>query len=124
MSQPFERLSMQETDATSTMSAFVPVLILSLVLAAWFSFQAAQLRNERDAMRELMTNQDKQMQESKKLRDSLDAIARGTAQLADAGNPNARLVIDELKKRGVTVNPNPPAASGESSTPAAPMPAK
>ncbi len=122
MSQPFERASMQETEAT--MSAFLPVLILSLVMVAWFGFQAAQLRNERDAMRELMTNQDKQMQESKKLRDSLDAIARGTAQLADAGNANARLVIDELKKRGVTVNPNPPATSSESTTPVVPMPAK
>ena len=59
-----------------------------------------------------------QLQESKKLRDSLDAIARGTAQLADAGNGNARLVVDELKKRGVTINQNPPASSGDATAPA------
>ena len=70
-----------------------------------------------DARHYLMTTQDKQKEESKKLRDSLDAIARGTAQLSDAGNPNARLVIEELKKRGVTVNPNPPATSGAALTP-------
>ena len=121
MSQPFERESIRDLEATSSMSAFVPVLILGLVMAAWFGFQAAQLNAERDVMRGLMTNQDKQMGESKKLRDSLDAIARGTAQLSDAGNLNARLVIEELKKRGVTVNPNPPAASGE---PVAPAPSK
>ena len=49
------------------------------------------------------------MQDSKKLRDSLDAIARGTAQLADGGNPNARLIVSELKKRGITLSPDQPA---------------
>lgn len=116
MNQLFEPASMHDDDASSTMSAFVPVLILGLVMAAWFGFQATQLRAERDAMRELMTNQDKQVQESKKLRDSLDAVARGTAKLSDAGNPNARLIVEELKKRGVTINPDPPASSGDSGT--------
>ncbi len=121
MSEPFERASMRDVDTMATMSAFVPVLILGLVMAAWFGFQALQLRAERDAMRDLMTSQDKQVQESKKLRDSLDAIARGTAQLAEAGNASARLVVEELKKRGVTINQNPPASSGEA---VAPAPAK
>lgn len=112
MSAPFERPAMLDADEPPTLSAFVPVLILALVLAAWFGFQATQLRAERDTMRDLMTNQDKQLQESKKLRDSLDAIARGTVKLADEGNANARLVVDELKKRGVTINPNPPAPGG------------
>lgn len=87
-------------------SPFFPMLVLALVLAGWFLFQSLQLMRERDAMREAITNQEKQMQESKKLRDSLDAIAKGTAALADAGNPNARLVVDELKKRGITISPN------------------
>ncbi len=103
----------------STLSAFLPVLILGLVLLAWFGFQASQLRGERDAMREVTTNQEKTVQDSKKLRDSLDAIARGTAQLADAGNPNARLIVDELKKRGITISPNQPTGID----PAAPAPA-
>lgn len=117
MSPPFERPPMSDTDEASTLSAFVPVLILGLVLVAWFGFQATQLQAERDAMRDLMTSQDKPLQESKKLRDSLDAIARGTAKLADGGNSNARLVVDGLKKRGITINPNPPASSGDSVVP-------
>lgn len=117
MSVPFEPPSLRDTDPASTLSAFVPVLILGLVLAAWFGFQATQLRAERDAMRELMAGQDKQLQESKKLRDSLDAIARGTARLADSGNANARLVVDELKKRGVTINPDSPTPAGAAAVP-------
>lgn len=112
MSEPFAAASVPAgTDvrvATGTLSAFLPVLILGLVLLAWFGFQASQLHGERDAMREVTTNQEKTVQDSKKLRDSLDAIARGTAQLADSGNANARLIVDELKKRGITISPNQP----------------
>ena len=37
-------------------------------------------------------------------RASLDALAVGTARLAADGNASARAVIEELRKRGVTVN--------------------
>ncbi len=87
------------------MSAFVPLFILGLVMVAWFAFQAMQLRVERDAMVEVMAGQEKPLADSKKLRDALDALAKGTQQLADGGNTNARLIVDELKKRGVTINP-------------------
>lgn len=90
-------------------SPFLPMLVLALALAGWFLFQSVQLMHERAAMREAIANQEKQMQESKKLRDSLDTIPKGTAALADAGNPNARLIVDELKKRGITITPKAPA---------------
>ncbi len=113
MSEPFEPTGTSGAgDTPAMMNAFLPILILGLVLIAWFGFQATQLRAERDAMREAMTNQEKAVADSKKLRDSLDAIARGTAQLAESGNPNARLIVDELKKRGITISPNQPTAPG------------
>ena len=113
MSEPFDASPRADTAddriaAPSTMSAFLPVLILGLALFAWFAFQASQLHAERDAMRDVVSGQEKSVQESKKLRDSLDAIARGTAQLADGGNANARLIVDELKKRGITISPTQP----------------
>lgn len=107
MSQAFEPRDARPSDvSTDTLSPFIPMLILALVLAAWFGFQAVQLRAERAAMTDLLSNQEKQVQDSKKLRDSLDTIARGTAQLAANGNPNAKLIVDELKKRGITISPN------------------
>jgi hypothetical protein len=42
-------------------------------------------------------------QHARKARASLDALAVGTARLAD-GNASARAGIEELRKRGVTVN--------------------
>jgi len=111
MSEPFSPArSSSDEDSRDTMSAFLPVLILGLVMLAWFGFQASQLRVERDAMHEAITNQQKQVDDSKKLRDALDAVARGTAQLAAAGNPSAKLIVDELKRRGITITPNQPTA--------------
>ena len=106
MSRSSGNESTANTKAMWVRDIFVPLLILELALAAWFGFQAIQLNGERNAMHGLITSQDKQVEESKKVRDALDAIARGTAQLSDAGNSNARLVIEELKKRGIVMNPN------------------
>lgn len=107
MSQAFEPVDSRRRDPEEqVISPFIPMLIIGLVLAGWFGFQAIQLRAERAAMTDLLANQEKQVQESKKLRDSLDSIARGTAQLAAGGNPNAKVIVDELKKRGVTISAN------------------
>lgn len=118
MSTPFEPqpFGSSVTSDADTTGAFLPLIILALTMLAWFGFQVVQLRVERDAMREALAKQDKPLEDSRKLRGALDSLARGTQQLADNGNPNARLVVDELKKRGVTFNTNAPAGTA----PAAP----
>jgi hypothetical protein len=96
---------------------FLPLLLLALAVGVWFGFQTVQLLKERDNMRATGAAQEKSVQDSKRLRDSLDSVARETAQLADKGNQNAKLIVDELRKRGVTINPNPvpnpPPATGK-----------
>ncbi len=121
MSPPVEPTRLSEysdTDTPVPVSPFLPILIMGLVLLGWFGFQATQLRAERDAISAAITNQDKPVNESKKLRDSFYAIAHGSEVLADGGNPNARLIVDGLKKRGITITPNPTPAGTDS--PAAP----
>lgn len=88
---------------------FLPVALLAVALLLWVGFQTTQLMRERDSLHILRQGQEAQVQSSQKLRASLDAIASGTVKLAEQGNPNARLVVDELRKRGVTINPNQPA---------------
>ena len=119
MSEPFEPARRFGTDeAEPMMSAFLPLLILALALLAWFAFQASQLRMERDAMQATFAAQEKPMGDAKKLRDSLDVIAKGTAQLAESGNPGARLLVDELAKRGVNLQPKSPPAPAAPTVPA------
>ncbi len=85
---------------------FVPLLLVVVAVALWFGFQAVQLFKERAALNDTLAAQEKTIQEAKKLRNSLDAVARETALLADKGNQNAKIIVDELKKRGITINPN------------------
>jgi hypothetical protein len=103
-------------------SVFFPVLLLALTYLAWTIFQTVQLIREREALRSVQTTQEKQIEESKKLRGSLDKLARETQLLANRGNRSALLVVDELRKRGITINPDAAPAAGTPST--APTPSK
>lgn len=84
---------------------FVPLLILFLTAAVWSGFQAYQLRQEHVALTTTRGNQEAPLQQAQRVRQNLDALAAQTKRLADAGNANARLVVDELARRGVTINP-------------------
>jgi len=85
-------------------SAFVPLLILTAALAVWTGFQTYQLYRERGALSVLLANQEVQVEQAQKVRQTLDRLASETQRLADGGNANARLVVEELRKRGVTIN--------------------
>ena len=91
-------------------SAFLPVFLVVIAVGAWSAFQCYQLVNEKQALANAFGNQSRQFEDAGKLRTSLDALARETALLADKGNPGAKLIIGELARRGVTINPNPPPA--------------
>jgi hypothetical protein len=104
------------TPARPGHSVFVPMLLGALALACWFAFQTVQLVGERQQLTALRGVQDVQVDAATKLRASLDAMASATAKLADAGNVNAKLLVEELRKRGITINPN--------AAPAAPAAAK
>jgi hypothetical protein len=99
---------------TAGPSLLLPVALVVLASVVWAGFQTIQLVRERETLRTIRANQENPVQEATKLRTQLDSIARGTAELANQGNPNAKTIISELQKRGITVNlnnPPPPAAS-------------
>jgi hypothetical protein len=86
-------------------STFVPVLLLSLAFSGWLGFQGWQLLNERQQLQQFAAGLEAPVNNANRLRASLDRLALATRQLASEGNPNARLLVDELQRRGVTINP-------------------
>jgi|PlaIllAssembly_1097288.scaffolds.fasta_scaffold3796124_1 hypothetical protein len=96
----------QTEPGRQTYGLFLPVLLLAVALVGWFAFQTAQLLHERSLLKQLRTNQETQVQQSVKVRSALDGLARDTAQLAEQGNANAKLLVDELRKRNITINPS------------------
>lgn len=93
-------------DQARRFSPFLPLLLVVLAVFLWSGFQCYQLFGERQSLIATHGNQQRALDESAKVRGSLDALARETAVLADRGNASARLIVDELRKRGVTINPN------------------
>ncbi|MDP1691250.1 MAG: hypothetical protein Q8L49_04730 [Burkholderiaceae bacterium] len=105
--------------APSGRNPFVPLLLPSRALTVWLGFQTLQLLRERGQFAAVRTAQEAQVEAATKLRASLDALASETQRFSDAGNPSARLLIDELRKRGITVNtPAAPAAAEAGKAPA------
>ena len=91
--------------APARSSVFVPVLLMALAIVGWLAFQGAQLLRERQQLNELQTGLASQADAATTLRASLDAVATATAKLASEGNESARVIVEELRKRGVTINP-------------------
>ena len=96
-------------DAAATLrarpSVFVPALLIALAVVAWFAFQTVQLVREWRQLGLAQSTLQPQEQNAIKLRASLDAVATSTAKLATEGNANARVIVEELRKRGITINP-------------------
>jgi hypothetical protein len=98
--------------ASSTLSAFWPLLIIGVATASWSGFQSYQLVREHEALKKLHANQEALVQNAVKLRAQLDGIAADTQRLADAGNANAQAIVAELRRRGITINPESQPAGG------------
>lgn len=81
-------------------------LPLSLVMAAllvWFGFQTAELVFERSNLISLKGNYDAAAGEAEKMRAQLQALIAKTTELAGKGNASAKIVVEELQKKGVPI---------------------
>jgi hypothetical protein len=85
--------------------AGLPMALTLAALILWGGFQTVQLWSERANLKSASANQAAQVEQSQKVRGAVDGFAADTARLAAAGNANAQFLVDELKKRGVTIDP-------------------
>jgi hypothetical protein len=122
--EPREELATAEPAPSATgregFGAFVPVLLVTLALAAWMAFQTVQLTRERAELTRVRAAQETPLQQSSRVRAQVDSLARKTAELATQGNANAQLIVQELGRRGITIDPSAPPVPGGPATPAAP----
>jgi hypothetical protein len=84
--------------------------ILALAFVVMVGFQSFQLVRDRIALSNLRTGQEPTVQQGVKLRQQVNSIATGIAQLADAGDANARVIIDDMRRQGITVRTRPTGA--------------
>lgn len=96
---------MIERVTPETRNLFLPAMLFALAFVGWLAFQTVQLVAERQGLADARASLDPLELNATKLRAAFDALATGTAKLATDGNPNARGIVDELRKRGVTITP-------------------
>ena len=84
----------------------IPQLLFAAGLVIWAGFQTVMLIDDHRNLSTVWANQQATFEQSVKLRGQLDSIAAKTQILADQGNSGAKAIVEELKKRGVTINPN------------------
>ena len=103
-----ETTEVQEREIVATpveRGANLPLTILLIALVVWFGFQTLQLATERANLSDARGHQEAAMQEAQKLRTQFESLISKLSELANKGHAGAKLVIDELQKRGMTAQP-------------------
>ena len=85
----------------------LPLTILLIALVLWFGFHTLQLASERANLSEASGHQEAAMQEAQKLRTQFESLVTKLSELANKGHAGAKLVMDELQKRGMAAQPEP-----------------
>ena len=90
---------------SGTRGVFVPLLLLTLAVLAWALFQMAALGSAHRDLVQALHAQHPQVVQARRLSHALSVLAGDTQRLADAGDPGARLIVAQLKQRGITIHP-------------------
>lgn len=104
-----------ENNSLSPSQLLVPVALVALVLFLSLAVQTMLVLRDREALHQALTQQEKPLEDSRKVQSQLTALVMGTKKLADGGDKNATAIIGRLQQLGINVGGPPPA-------PAAPAP--
>jgi hypothetical protein len=96
-----EAESTEEYVAEERSHSNLPLIVLMAALTIYFAFQTLQLLSERGNLGLVKGNQDSAIQEAQKVQTQFKTLVTKTGQLADQGHPGARMVMEELQRRGV-----------------------
>jgi hypothetical protein len=100
-----EQEPVEEPAAEKSGPSSIALTITIIALIFWFGFQAFQLVRERSNLRVVKTNQEVAMQESERIRGQFQTLMTKIAELANQGHAGAKMVMEELQKRGVGIAP-------------------
>jgi hypothetical protein len=98
-----EREEAQEHAAVTQSN--LPLIITLVALTIYFAFQALQLATERNNLGLVKANQDAAIQEAQKVQAQFKTLVTKTGELAGQGHAGAKMVMEELQKRGLGAAP-------------------
>jgi len=96
-------------------SLSVAVAMLAIGFLTAIGFQTVQLMRDRSNLANVYAGQQNAVEQTLRLRNSVDAFAGETATLAQQGDGSAKQVVETLRSQNITIRPpaaqpaNPPA---------------
>ena len=103
-----EREETLEDSAVPQPVSNLPFIITLVALTIYFVFQTLQLATERSNLGMVKANQDAAIQEAQKVQTQFKTLVSKTGVLAAQGHAGARMVMEELQKRGLGAAPEAP----------------
>ena len=95
-----------EKPYNGTSGLFVPLFLIAIALLGATAIPTLRLVSERQVLKDTDSEQATPLANTYKLRVAADSLFSKTQVLADKGNPSAMQVVEVLKQRGLTINPN------------------
>lgn len=86
-------------------SIFLPLVLLAAAVVGMVLSDVYQGLQRRAALAERINSLESSVADANRVRRQFDTLTTGVAQLALAGNANARAVMAQLNKAGVNVEP-------------------
>ncbi len=100
-----------EPPVAAARGSSLPFILTLAALIIYFTFQTLQLLTERGNLAMVKSNQDGAIQEAQKVQTQFKTLVGKTGELAAQGHAGAKMVMEELLKRGVGSAPESAAPS-------------
>jgi hypothetical protein len=81
----------------------LPLILVVVSLFVLMAFETGQAIHDHSALAALLQAQQPSVEQAAKLRQQLQTLAGKTAEMAAAGDPGAKSVVDQMKAQGVTL---------------------
>jgi len=92
-----------QNERLTTGQLLIPVCLIAFVVFVLLAFQTTQIVRERNALNDALTQQASAVEQAQKVDAQVNALAAGTAKLADKGDKNAEAIVTRMKQLGITL---------------------
>ncbi len=97
---------MDNTHTTAPHSLGLPLMVLAVSFVLLMGFNATQVWQDSKMLKENFNSQERNVTQSRKVAEQLQSLLLGANKLAEAGNKNAKTIIANLNRAGITISPN------------------
>ena len=89
-----------QNNSVSATEVLLLTFLTSFVLFVMIGFQTVQIVRDRDTLENVLSQQDKPLEEARKIQQQFTALALGTKKLADGGDKGSATIVARMEQLG------------------------